>query len=92
MGGSNNSTQYANQQLAKIAQYIKPFETALNLPTLANIIQNGGQGGGVLPLNTAVSMAGNEAATAGVNAKEAAQRSMGGDAWEWGAAIPRSMP
>jgi hypothetical protein len=77
MGGSNNSTKMANQQLQMISQYLKPYQTALDLPALQNIIQNGGQGGAVLPMDTAVSMAGNQAATAGLNAQEAAQRSMG---------------
>jgi Chaperone of endosialidase len=77
MGGSNNSTQMTNQQLAQMRQYLAPYQQALNLPALANIISSGGQGGGVLPMNTAVSMAGNEAATAGLNEQEAAQRSMG---------------
>jgi hypothetical protein len=46
----------------------------LDLPTLASIISSGGTGGGVLPLNTAVSMADNSAATAGLDAQQAAQR------------------
>jgi hypothetical protein len=74
MGGNNSAQNYANQQLAMISQYLKPYQTALSLPTLQNIIQNGGQGGAVLPMNTAVSMARNNAATAGLNAQEAIQR------------------
>ena len=74
MGGSNSAQKYANQQLAMIAQYLAPYQNALDLPTLQNIIQNGGQGGAVMPMNTAVSMAQNNAATAGLNAAETAQQ------------------
>jgi hypothetical protein len=74
MGGSNNSTKMTNQQLAQMKGYLAPYQNALDLPALANIISSGGQGGGVLPFNTAVSMADNSAATAGLNAAEAAQR------------------
>lgn len=74
MGGSNNSTKMTNQQLAQMKGYLAPYQNALDLPALANIISSGGQGGGVLPFNTAVSMAGNQAATAGLDAQEAAQR------------------
>jgi Chaperone of endosialidase len=74
MGGSNNSTQMTNQQLAQMRQYLGPYQNALDLPALANIISSGGQGGGVLPFNTAVSMAGDQAATAGLDAQQEAQR------------------
>ena len=74
MGGSNNSTKMTNQQLAQMRKYLAPYQNALDLPALAKIISSGGEGGGVLPFNTAVSMAKNEAATAGLNEAEAAQR------------------
>jgi hypothetical protein len=77
MGGSNSAQNFANQQLSAISQYLQPYQKALSLPTLMGIIQNGGQGGAVLPMNTAVSMAENNAATTGLNEQEAAQRSMG---------------
>jgi hypothetical protein len=74
MGGGNNSTKMTNQQLAQMRQYLAPYQSALDLPALAKIISSGGEGGGVLPFNTAVSTAGNEASTAGLNAQEAYQR------------------
>lgn len=72
--GDNSAVQMSKEQLAKIAAFLAPYQSALNLPKLSEIISGGGAGGAVLPLTTATGMARNEAATAGLNEAETAAR------------------
>lgn len=74
MGGDNKAVQFSKEQLAAIQSFLAPYQQALNLPKLQQTIQSGGQGGAVLPLDTAVSMARNQAATIGNNEAVAANR------------------
>lgn len=67
MGGDNKSTQLAKQQIQAIRDFLGPYANALDLSKLNQIIASGGAGGAVLPLDTATSMARNQAATIGNN-------------------------
>lgn len=74
MGGDNKSVQLAKQQIQAIRDFLGPYANALDLPKLNQIIAAGGAGGAVLPMDTAVGIARNQAATTGLNEAEAANR------------------